>query len=171
MLAAAALVSVEEYLGTDYKPTCDYIDGVLRQKSMGTYKHGKAQARTSTLINGIPGFDAAPELTCRVRQGKYLVPDVAVQRVSEIQDPYPTAPIHLCIEVLSPGDRFSDTVAKCGEYHEWGVKYCWIVDPDNKQCWEYHAESRPNPIPPDGQITAGPIALNVSEVFAQMPPA
>jgi Uma2 family endonuclease len=170
MLAEAALVSVEEYLRTDYKPACDYIDGVLRQKSMPTYRHSRAQSRTLSLINRQDiGFEGVAELTCRVREGKYLVPDVGVQRVSEIQDPYPTAPIHLCIEVLSPGDRFSDTVATCGEYHAWGVQYCWIVDPDNKQCWEYHAGSRPNAVPADGRIKAGSILLSVPDIFASTP--
>jgi len=91
---------------------------------------------------------------------------VAVQRGGDIQDPYPTRPIHLCVEVLSPEDRFSDTVAKCGEYHACGVQYCWIIDPEDKQCWEYHAGSRPNQIAAEGQITAGPIALRVAEIFA-----
>jgi Uma2 family endonuclease len=166
MMAGATLVSVEEYLRTDYKPACDYIDGVLRQKSMPAFDHGEAQFAVCFLIRRFGGFTANAELTCRVRDGKYLVPDVAVMSLGDIQDPYPTRPIHLCVEILSPEDRFSDTVAKCAEYHAWGVQYSWIIDPDNKQCWEYHAGSRPNPIPADGQITAGPVALGVAEIFA-----
>jgi Uma2 family endonuclease len=169
MPAGATLVSVEEYLRTDYKPACDYIDGVLRQKSMATYKHGKVQARLIALIDALRDFDAIAELTCWIREGKYLVPDVTVQRVTDIQDPYPTRPVHLCIEILSPQDRFSDTVAKCGEYHEWGVRYCWIVDPEEKRCWEYHAGSRPALIPPDGRIAAGPIILSHADIFPPVP--
>ncbi len=169
MLAGATLISVEEYLRTDYKPACDYIDGVLRQKSMPTFKHSELQFAICALVRRCGGFTAGPELTCRLREGKYLVPDVAVQRLGEVQDPYPKEPVHLCVEVLSPQDRFSDTVAKCDEYHAWGVPYCWIVDPDQRQCWEYHLGGRPNLIPSDGQIAAGPIILSHADIFASLP--
>jgi len=43
-MATGALVSEQEYLNTTYKPGCDYIDGVLRPKPMGTRKHGLLQA-------------------------------------------------------------------------------------------------------------------------------
>ena len=114
--ASTTLIPVEEYLKASYKPACDYIDGVLRQKPMPTFKHGKMELRASNLINESEvGFEATPELTVRLSDRKYLVPDVAVQRISELQQPYPREPIHLCIEILSPEDRFSDTLsAKCG---------------------------------------------------------
>jgi Uma2 family endonuclease len=166
MLASATLVPEDEYLRTTYKPACDYIDGVLRQKSMPTYKHGRAQGRIVTLINSLSaGFEAIGELTCWVRSGKYLVPDVVVQRIHEIQDPYPVRPVHLCVEILSPEDRFSDTVSKCAEYHAWGVEYCWMIDPEDKVCWEYHSGQRPSPVPGDGRISAGPLSLNTAEIF------
>jgi len=44
-MATRALVSGDEYLKTMYKPSCDYIDGVPRPKSLGTRKHGKRQIR------------------------------------------------------------------------------------------------------------------------------
>lgn len=46
-----------------------------------------------------------------LRGTKYLVPDIAVRRVSELHQPYPAKPIHLCIELLSPDDRFSEVIA------------------------------------------------------------
>lgn len=167
MLASATLVSEEEYLRKTYKPACDYIDGVLRQKSMPTYKHARLQGRISALINSSnSGFEAVAELTCWVRTGKYLVPDVVVQHIDDIQDPYPVRPVHLCVEILSPDDRFSDAVSKCGEYHAWGVAYCWIIDPEDKRCWEYHSGQRPNPLQPGSRIAAGALSLNTAEFFA-----
>jgi Uma2 family endonuclease len=170
MLAGATLVSVEEYLRTDYKPACDYIDGVLRQKSMATHRHGRVQGRIVVLISRFAQeFEAIPELTCWIRPEKYLVPDLGIQLIDEAEDPYPTRPVHLCVEVLSPGDRFSETVAKCDEFHTWGVPYCWIIDPDNRQCWEYHLGSRPSLIPSHGHITAGTIMLSHADIFASLP--
>lgn len=164
---SSTLISVEEYLASTHKPYCEYLDGVLRQKAMPTYKHARTELRVSNLINLLGlGLEAVPERTVRLRETRYLVPDVAVQRIAALQQPYPTKPIYLCVEILSPEDRFSETVAKCEEYHAWGVPCCWIIDPDEKQCWEYRAGGRPRQVPPDGQIVAHEIALNVADIFS-----
>src|SRR5260370_38496473 len=111
-MATAALVSVEEYLATTYKPACDYVDGVLYQKPMLTRKHSRTQGRLIQLMVNFPDFEANPELTVRIRPGKYLVPDLAVQHRDHIQDPYPTEPVHPCAEILSPDDRLSAAIPK-----------------------------------------------------------
>jgi Uma2 family endonuclease len=163
----AAAVSVEEYLATSYKPACDYLDGVLRQKPLPTRKHGVLQARFMQLINvGFPNFEAASEVTVRLRPGKYFVPDVIVQQFGRIQDPYPTEPVHLCIEILSPDDRMSEVLGKSEEYHAWGVPTVWIADPENERAWEYRAGERLKEIPRDGSLTADGIAIPVSEAFS-----
>lgn len=171
MAGTATLISVEEYLRTGYKPAREYIDGVLRPKTMPTFRHGNMELVVCNAINCFTGFVATPELTVRIREGKYLVPDVAVQKLSELQEPYPLKPVHLCVEVMSPPEvmsptaRFSETVAKCEEYHAWGVPYCWIVDPESRQCWQYHAGGRPNQVSAEGQIAAGPITIGYTALF------
>ena len=167
MAASPLLVSVEDYLCSSHKPACEYIDGVLRQKPMPTYKHGKMEYRVSLLINTQEiGFEAIPEQTVQVRQAKFLVPDVAVQRIADLQEPYPSKPVHLCVEILSPDDRFADTLAKCQAYHAWGVKNCWIIDPEAKKCWQYSAGEQPHEISEGGQLTAQEISVSVSDLFA-----
>ena len=165
MVAETTLISVEEYLRTSFKPACDYIDGVLRQKPMPTYDHSNTELVVCNLINRFDGFRAVPEQTVRIRQGKFVVPDIAAQRLSELQRPYPEKPVYLCAEVKSPEDRFSDIVAKCGEYHAWGVKYCWIFDPESKRCWQYDSGGRPNEVLVDGHLEAGPIILSHADIF------
>ena len=110
-------------------------------------------------------YQAAIELTVRIREGRYLVPDVAVQLRTAIQDPYPTEPIALCIEILSPEDRFAETLAKCDEYLEWGVPKTWIVDPDTRRAWEY-AGHAPQEIAASGSLTAGDISVSLPELFS-----
>ncbi len=165
MASVAGLVSAEEYLRTTYKPACDYIDGVLRQKPMPTWKHGVIQTQLGSAINGSRTHRAASELAVRLRQGKYLVPDVAVQAKPEIQDPYPSEPIALCIEVLSPEDRFSEALAKCDDYLAWGVPMTWIVDPEERRAWQYSGRT-PREIPATGSLTAGDLAVPLSELFS-----
>ena len=135
---------------------------------MPTFKHGRMEHSLCTLLDRFDGFCSSPEQTVRIRDGKYLVPDVAVQLMSNLQNPYPVMPVHLCIEVMSPEDRFSDTVSKCDEYHAWGVEHCWIVDPEDKRCWQYDSGGRPNEVPLDGSISAGPIILNHADIFASL---
>lgn len=71
------------------------------------------------LIERFDDFIALPELTCILSDRICLVPDASAMRRDDIQDPYPTRPLHLCVEILSPEDRFSDIVSKCDEYHAW----------------------------------------------------
>jgi Uma2 family endonuclease len=66
---------------------------------------------------------------------------------------------------LSPFSSVSRS-AKCEEYHAWGVPFCWIVDPDDKQCWEYHSGDRLNQISDDGHLTAEKLSLGVTDIFA-----
>ena len=166
-MATAALVSVEEYLATPYKPACDYVDGVLYQKSMPTRKHGSIQMRLGQLINtGFPSFDAESEVTVQIRTGKYLVPDLIVQHRDRIQDPYPTVPVHLCVEILSPDDRLSQVLAKCEDYHDWGVETVWIVDPENPRAWEFRKGQRPVEVPLTGSLTAPGISISLPELFS-----
>ena len=48
-------------------------------------------------------MQAFPELTVRISPTKYLVPDVVM--ATDFPGPYPTDPVQLCCEILSPEDR------------------------------------------------------------------
>ena len=54
-------------------------------------------------------------------------------------------------------------IAKCEEYHDWGVAYTWIVDPVEKRAWEYHRGSQLAEV--TGALTAGTISVSCPEVF------
>ena len=167
MAESATLIPVDEYLQTSYAPANEYRDGVLTPKSMPARKHARLQGRLFKLIDdGFPGFEAATELTVCLREGRYLVPDVAVEHSNRVQDPYPTEPIHLCIEILSPHDRLSEVIAKGEEYHDWGVPTVWIIDPDQRSAWQFTRDHGLHEIPKGGTLTAGPIALPLDDVFA-----
>ena len=168
-MAAGALVSVEEYLRTDYQPSCEYIDGVLRQKAMPTWDHGALEGRFFELINGnFPAFAASCEATVQIRPGKYLVPDVTVQRRNQIQKPYPKEPVPVCIEIMSPDDRFGDVCLKCDDYHDWGVEMTWIVDPETRRAWEYPKGQLPTEVTSAGSLTAEGIAISLADLFSAL---
>ncbi len=125
------------------------------------------QFQIAQLINlNYPGFRAGPEVTVRVNPTQYLVPDVVVQEEERLQRPYPTEPVHLCVEVLSPDDRLSDTIAKCERYHAWGVPFVWIIDPEELRGWEFPRGQRLHEVREGGTLSAGAIGIALPDVFA-----
>ena len=161
--ASTALVSVEEYLARTEKPNCEYENGVLHPKAMATTSHSLIQYLLVTLLRRA-GLDALPEVTVRLSAARFLVPDVVAAHT--IQSPYPTEPVLLCIEILSPEDRVGAMLAKCEHYHVWGAPFCWIIDPDKQTAWEYHAGREPARIERGGILHAGEITVRLDEVCA-----
>ena len=172
----APLVSVEEYVARfvegGEKPTCEYVDGELIPKPMGTKKHSQVQANITRILgNRYEGtFNPLPELTTRIRETQFFVPDIAVEDLKKpIQGRYPGAkePVALCVEIVSPPDRVGKLFGKCEEYHKWGVPYCWVIDPERKIAWEYFPEDV-EPRKAAGKLTAGGIQLTLDEVFQRV---
>ncbi len=144
------------------KPNCEYRDGVLNPKPMPTLLHSLLSTMLMMLLRRA-GLEAAQELTVRLSPIKFLVPDVVAAPV--LANPYPTEPVFLCCEVLSPDDRLGATFSKCEEYHEWGVPYCWVVDPVKRTAWEYHRATG-EPVRVSAALQAGEIAVELPELFS-----
>ena len=164
-MATGTQVSVEEYLSTSYKPACEYIDGVLIQKPMPTFQHSVIQGRIAVLMSLFPDYHALPELTVRLRDAEWLVPDVAIVKRDQVEEPYPTKPVHACIEILSPEDRFAKVLAKLEDYFTWGVPYCWVIDPMKQKAWNVEPDGEPNEVPRGGALRAGEIEISLSDLF------
>ena len=166
MAPASRLVSVEEYLTTNHKPACEYREGVLTRKPMPTARHSVFQFHTASLVSRYGDYFPCPELTLQISPSRFLVPDIGVQLRSDLQEPYPVRPIHLCIEILSPSDRLADTAAKCEEYAGWGVAHNWVIDPEKRRALQYQPATGLAEVPADGALTAGPISIPLTELFA-----
>lgn len=110
------------------------------------------------------GVQAFPELTVRISPTKYLVPDVCV--AGDFPGPYPIEPVLLCCEILSSEDRLVAMLAKCEEYHAWGVPFCWIIDPVKRTAWEYHSASEP--MRETDALRAGELSINMEELFSAL---
>ena len=171
-ITSTPLVSVEEYIARfvdgGEKPTCEYEDGVLIPKAMGTKKHSQVQVNVATLIRaGYAGLNPLTELTTRLHEGHFLVPDIAVEDLAKpIAGRYPgkNEPVTLCIEIVSPPDRIGKLFGKCEDYHKWGVPYCWVIDPERKVAWEYFpADIEPRKV--SDHLTADTIQLALADVF------
>jgi Uma2 family endonuclease len=163
-MVSASLVPVEDYLRNTDKPNCEYRDGVLYPKAMPTKFHSIIQYALLALLRA-QGALALPELTVRVSESKYLIPDVAVGE--DFPGPYPTESLSLCCEILSPEDRLGALLGKCEEYHAWGVPYCWLIDPVKRTAWEYHAGGEPVRV--DRALNAGALSVDLNSLFSELP--
>lgn len=81
-LTNTPLVSPQEYIARfvegGEKPMCEFVDGVLFAKSMGTKKHSQVQANITRLIGNEydETLNPLPELTTRLRDTQfYAIPD------------------------------------------------------------------------------------------------
>ena len=175
-ITGTPLVALEEYIERfvegGEKPTCEYMDGLLIPKPMGTKKHSQVQANITKLIGSRydETLNPLPELTTRLREGQFYVPDLAIEELAKpIQGRYPgpNDPVLLCVEIVSPPDRVGKLFGKCEEYHKWGVPYCWVIDPERKIGWEYFPDdSEPRKV--SATLTAGSIQLELAEVFRRV---
>ena len=155
---------MEDYLRRTEKPYCEYVDGVLHPKPMPTKLHALAQCMLIVLLRR-QGVEALAEVTVRLTATEYLIPDVIA--APTIQSPYPTEPVLLCVEILSPEDRVGAMLAKCEQYHAWRVPFCWIVDTEKQTAWQYHSASEPERVESGSTLTAGQLAVRLEEVFSE----
>jgi Uma2 family endonuclease len=70
----------------------------------------------------------------RIREGVYLIPDVAVFHGVK-PELVPSTPPLIAIEVLSPDDKLDEVRGKLDEYRTWGVAHAWLVDPHSKRLY------------------------------------
>jgi Uma2 family endonuclease len=154
---------VEEYLRLTEKPYREYRDGVVTPKAMGTKFHSLIQYALLMLLR-VQGVQPLPELTVRISPTRYLVPDVAV--AGDSPGPYPTEPVLLCCEILSPEDRLGAMLSKCEEYHAWGVPFCWVIDPVKRSAWEYHSGAEPVRV--TSALRAGELSVSLEELFSAL---
>ena len=132
VLPVRALVSVSEYLSSDYSPDVDYVDGELEDRNMGEYDHGRLQYRLG-LYFGIRearwGVKGATETRVQVRPTRFRVPDLLLISADQTPGPILTHPPILCVEILSPEDRMTRMQQKIADYLDFGVRAVWVIDP------------------------------------------
>ena len=167
-MAVATRLSVAEYLQRNDSPACELVAGELIAKPMPTRSHVRMQARLEELLKRFEAQalgETYRELTIR-HEDDFRIPDlVFIAQGSRFEDDILTDPPILCIEVVSPSQRQSELFAKCEIYHDWGVPYCWVIDPVAKSVWEYHRHSQVTSMTDDQSLTAGEIKLLVSNLF------
>jgi Uma2 family endonuclease len=136
-MATGSLVSVREYLSTSYRPDCDYVDGVVLERNLGEYDHARLQGEVFAYFHARRkewGLRVVPEQRVQVSPTRFRVPDVCAVLGEPAEQIFKTPPF-ICIEILSPDDRFSEMRQRVEDYLAFGVPYVWILDPAKRQAW------------------------------------
>ena len=166
MRTAETFLSVDEYLDRHFEPETELIAGELRPKPWGTDKHSDMCAWLDTLLLKQAGRSRTRvELSLRIGDD-ILIPDVCVLRdkKKELYRDILAEPPLLCVEVISPSQRHSEMIAKCERYHEFGVPFCWVIDPVAKRAWESHPDAPA--VESTSDLRAGEFAVSRAELFS-----
>jgi len=168
-MSTATLVSIEEYLGTSYRPDCDYVDGALIERNVGQKDHSKLQGEIFAWFRDrrrALRIAVFPEQRLQVSPTRCRVPDICVVHLPEPEEQVFTQPPCICIEILSPEDRFPKLQDRLDDYLAMGVPNLWVIDPASRRGWrittEGHFEALDHCLrTPDGQVS-----LPISDLFA-----
>ncbi len=85
------------------------------------------------------GYESGSELELRVVEDWQPKADVAGW--TEIDGPYPTKPVDVVVEVLSPEDRMQRVIAKCRQYNRIGVRSIFVMDPESHDAWQWREDN------------------------------
>src|SRR5579864_5685503 len=137
-MASRTLISVEEYLRTSYRPDCDYVDGEVLERNVGETDHSWLQTMLSAYLvarRAQWGITVLVEQRVQVTATHFRVPDICVILGSKPLEQILTKPPFICIEILSPEDRWPRTQQRIDDYLAMGVPYVWVLDPASKTAY------------------------------------
>jgi Uma2 family endonuclease len=165
-MAAGSLVSVDQYLRTNYDPDRDFVDGELLERNPGEKTHGRLQGRIMAWMyaqESSLNIQAVVEVRLRINAQRFRIPDVMILSGDAPHEEVVVTPPLLCIEILSSRDTVSQMWKRTLEYLAIGVPHCWIIDPKSGEAWRAHDG---NLIAvKDGVLRAGSIAMPLSAVL------
>jgi Uma2 family endonuclease len=131
--------SFDEYLRTSF-PNLDreYRDGEIVERTMPDTLRSRTQVLIAFVFESLRkrhSVFACIGLRLKLRDGLVLIPDVCVFWPEEPAALLPDVPPLVAIEIMSPDDRLTAVHEKLEEFHAWGVKHVWLVDPNSRRMY------------------------------------
>jgi Uma2 family endonuclease len=166
-MASRTLISVEEYLRTSYRPDCDYVDGEVLERNIGEKSHAKLQKAILLYLSAREqelGIWVIQEQRVQVSAKRFCIPDVCVT-LGEPNEEILRQPPFICIEILSPEDRWPRIQQRIDDYLAMGVPYVWVLDPAAKTAYSVTRTAGTNQVT-DVLKTLNPsVELPLNEIF------
>jgi Uma2 family endonuclease len=164
-------VPVEVYLATSYRPDCDYVDGEVLERNLGTFDHAFVQGLlVSLFFNHAAEWNclAVPEQRVRIDADRYRIPDVCVIRKSQRREQIVTQAPLICIEILSPEDRLMRLRERADDFLRIGAEHVWIIDPALRKAYVCSKTGFQEPENGILEVSGSPIRVVLNELFAEL---
>jgi Uma2 family endonuclease len=129
-------LSLEEFRSRyrQQKPYYEYWFGEPIQKPMPTWLHAVLQGIMREALRRA-GYKSGTEVELLIDPQWAPVPDV-IATLKSITD-YPTGPIEIGVEILSPDDKLIHVIKKCHQYERIGTEQIFVLDPVGKSAWQW----------------------------------
>ena len=171
MATAPALLSIDEYLRTSYKPDVDFVDGEIEERNLGEYEHARLQWLIGAFFAPREkdwSIRGVIEQRIRVTDSRVRICDIAVLRADAPREKVTLTPPLICIEILSPEDRLARAKEVLADYVAMGVPNIWLIDPIYRSAWTFDANGLHEADPAHLSVRNTPIHLDLTEAFAAL---
>ena len=162
--------------------TCELVDGVLVEKTMGYLESALAIAIGASLRAFVRANDLGIVLgeqgTLRILVGQVRVPDVSFIAWSRFPGgrlpdvPIPAVAPDLAMEVLSAGNTEAEMERKLRDYFAAGVRLVWYVDPRTRTARSYVGPEQCTVLNEADSLSGGDVLpgfqLSLRELFAEI---
>jgi Uma2 family endonuclease len=156
-------MTADDLLKPDVPEHAELVRGVLVVREPPGFRHGEITVRLASALmihvdahtlGRVVGGDAGFKLqsdpdTVRGADIAFVSWERLPQR-SPVGFP-PLGP-DLVVEVLSPGDRPGEVLAKVGDWLEAGARLVWVIDPERRIARVYRQDGSESSITRDGQL-------------------
>ena len=167
-MASRTLISVEEYLRTSYRPDCDYVDGEVVGRNLGEKSHAKLQKAVLLYLSAREqelGIWVIQEQRVQVSPKRFRIPDICVT-LGEPNEEILHQPPFICIEILSPEDRWPRVQQRIDDYLAMGVPHVWVLDPATKTAYSATPTERAQEVTGGALTAQNPsVVLPLDEIF------
>jgi len=159
----------------------ELIDGTLVEKPAGSLESRIAVHLAVAIVNFVKprklGFVTGADGTLRMKSGRVRLPDVAFFSVDDLpggrapDEPIPTLPPSLAVEVISEGNTVREMELKRSEYFESGSRLVWMIYPKTRTVAVFEpSRSEPTRTLGDGDVLDGGtllpgFSIPVCEIF------
>jgi Uma2 family endonuclease len=171
MATTPAVLTLEEYLQTAYKPDCDFVDDHIEERNVGKFDHNRIQALVLAWFMSqerLWDIVAVPEQRTQVSASRVRIPDVCLIRADTPREQVTETPPLLCVEVMSPEDRLSRTTKVLDDFAAMGVEHLWIIDPRDRVGYIYQPGGRLQQVEDRMAIAGTSIYLDLVGLFAAL---
>ena len=171
MATTPALLPIDVYLRTSYRPDRDFVDGEIEKRNLGEHDHGRLQYVLAPFFYSKEkqwAIHGVIEQRIRVSPSRVRVCDLAILRAEAPRERVTQTPPLLCIEVLSRKDRLIRAQRVLADYLTMGVENIWLIDPIRRSAHTFDRNGLHHADPTNLTVPGTAIRLDLTEAFAAL---